>query len=228
MGKAICCLLLIAMVFRSHAVVVDIKARGAKGDGKTDDGPMDDDIDMTIGDDSTPRWEIMVQSPMIEQVASNYKLILKYGGFFRLARNSCRQVYCLGFRKCIYMETCTYNMSDLVEKVRKHYSSKSDQVLSILFLDKNAKEQSFIQLDSPENFMVMLTMYKDEAEVTIYVTTDKLVQQSGDELIEECDDGNDSNSNCPSEESYHSRHSTDDEYEFLNDESESVCNNQDF
>ncbi|KAJ9536320.1 hypothetical protein OSB04_un000500, partial [Centaurea solstitialis] len=144
MGKAICCLLLIAMVFRSHAVVVDIKARGAKGDGKTDDGPMDDDIDMTIGDDSTPRWEIM-----------------------------------------------------------------------------NAKEQSFIQLDSPENFMVMLTMYKDEAEVTIYVTTDKLVQQSGDELIEECDDGNDSNSNCPSEESYHSRHSTDDEYEFLNDESES-------
>ncbi|KAJ9536322.1 hypothetical protein OSB04_un000502 [Centaurea solstitialis] len=40
MGKAICCLLLIAMVFRSHAVVVDIKARGAKGDGKTDDGPV--------------------------------------------------------------------------------------------------------------------------------------------------------------------------------------------
>ncbi|KAJ9560710.1 hypothetical protein OSB04_005870 [Centaurea solstitialis] len=40
MGKAICCLLLIAMVFRNHAVVVDIKARGAKGDGKTDDGPV--------------------------------------------------------------------------------------------------------------------------------------------------------------------------------------------
>ncbi|KAJ9552716.1 hypothetical protein OSB04_016761 [Centaurea solstitialis] len=183
---------------------------------------MHDNVYTTIGDDSTPRWEIMVQSPMIEQVAPSYKLTLKYGGFFRLARNSCRQVYCLGYRKSIYMETCTYNMSDLLEDVRKHYPSKSDQVLSILFLDKNAKEQSFIQLDSHENFMVMLSMYKDEAEVTIYVTADKFVQQSGDEVIEECDDGNDSDSNCPSEESYHSRHSSDDEYEFLNDESESV------
>ncbi|KAJ9536324.1 hypothetical protein OSB04_un000504 [Centaurea solstitialis] len=39
MGKAICFLFLIAMVSRNHAIVVDIKAKGAKGDGKTDDGP---------------------------------------------------------------------------------------------------------------------------------------------------------------------------------------------
>ncbi|KAJ9560600.1 hypothetical protein OSB04_005760 [Centaurea solstitialis] len=110
----------------------------------------------------------------------------------------------------------------LIDKVKKHYPSNSDQVLSILFLDKNAKEQSFIQLDFPKNFMVILSMYKDEAEVTIYVTTDKFVQQSGDEVLDECDNGNDSDSNCPSEENYHSRHSTNDEYGFLNDECGSV------
>ena len=29
---------------------------------------MDDTLDMTTGDNSTPRWEIMVPSPMIEYV----------------------------------------------------------------------------------------------------------------------------------------------------------------
>ncbi|KAL4582187.1 hypothetical protein LXL04_006729 [Taraxacum kok-saghyz] len=45
---------------------------------------MDHEID-------TPRWEINTHSPIIEQVISKYKIKLKYGGFFRLARNSCRQ-----------------------------------------------------------------------------------------------------------------------------------------
>ncbi|CAH1452956.1 unnamed protein product [Lactuca virosa] len=37
-----------------------------------------------------------------------------------------------------------------------------------------------------------------------------------DQVIDESDDENDSDSNCPSEESYHSRHSSDNEYELLN------------
>ena len=41
MGNTVCCLLLIiALISRNRAVVVDIKAKGAKGDGKTDDGPV--------------------------------------------------------------------------------------------------------------------------------------------------------------------------------------------
>ncbi|CAH1450185.1 unnamed protein product [Lactuca virosa] len=35
--QAICCLFLIAYIARSHAAVVNIKTKGAKGDGKTDD-----------------------------------------------------------------------------------------------------------------------------------------------------------------------------------------------
>ncbi|KAJ9556985.1 hypothetical protein OSB04_011599 [Centaurea solstitialis] len=95
----------------------------------------------------------------------------------------------------------------------------SDPVLSLVFVDKNANVQSFIELVTEDDFMVMLNMYKEEKEVTIYVTTDKLIRQSGQgELIDESDDENDSDSDCPSEESYHSRHSTDDEIEFLNDD----------
>nr|XP_043622973.1 polygalacturonase-like [Erigeron canadensis] len=37
--RAICCFFLMALVARNHAGLVDIKAKGAKGDGKTDDGP---------------------------------------------------------------------------------------------------------------------------------------------------------------------------------------------
>nr|KAJ0204105.1 hypothetical protein LSAT_V11C500286440 [Lactuca sativa] len=176
---------------------------------------MDDEID-------TLRWEISEHSPIIEQVISKYKFNLKYGGYFRLARNSCRQVYCFGFRKSLYIDTCSYNRTQLVKEVRKHYPSDSDIVLSINFVDKNAKKQCFIELDSDENFMVMLSMYKEEKEVTIYATTEKITQQTynpfsiQDEVIDESDDENDSESNCPSEESYHSRHSSDNEYELLN------------
>ena len=75
------------------------------------------------------------------------------------------------------MDTLSYNLSDLVEDVKKHYPSKSDQLLSLVFVDKYANVQSFIELVTDEDFMVMLNMYKEEKEVTIYVTTDKLIQQ---------------------------------------------------
>lgn len=157
------------------------------------------------------------------EVISEYKFKLKYGGFFRLARNSCRQVYCFGSGKSLYIDTYTYNLNQLVEEVKKHYPPQSGIVLSIVFVDKHAKEQSFIELDSDEIFMVMLNMYKEEKQVTIYATTEKVKQQrckpfSGqDQFNEESDDENESDSNCPSEESYHSRHGSDNEYELLND-----------
>ncbi|KAI3519078.1 hypothetical protein L1887_08086 [Cichorium endivia] len=186
---------------------------------------MDDEVD-------APTWEINVHSPIIEQVISNYEFKLKYGGFFRLARNSCRQVYCFGFRKSLHIDTYSYNLNQLVEEVKKHYPSKTDTILSIVFVDKHAKEQSFIELDSDENFMVMLSMYNDEKEVTIYATTEKITQQrntpfSGQiEVIDEYEDENGSDSNCPSEESYHSRHSSDNEEEVLNYDCETYASSK--
>lgn len=70
------------------------------------------------------------------------------------------------------MDTSSYNLNELTEEVIKYYPPKSDRIFSILFVNKNAKEQSFIELDSDENFMVMLSMYEKEKEVTIYVSTD--------------------------------------------------------
>lgn len=110
---------------------------------------------------------------------------MKYGGFFRLAKNSGRKRYCFGFQKSIYMDTCSYNLKQLIDEVMKHYPSKSNILLSVLFVDKFALGQSFIELNSNENFMVMLSMYEKEKEVTIYVTeynnidTTKIQQRYG-------------------------------------------------
>ncbi|XP_052626966.1 uncharacterized protein LOC128133533 [Lactuca sativa] len=174
---------------------------------------MDDEID-------TLTWEISAQSPIIEALISKYKFKLKYGGFFRLARNSCRQVYCFGSTKSLYIDTCSYDFDHLVEEVKKHYPSQSDIVLSIVFVDKHAKEQCFIELDNDERFMVMLSMYNEEKEVTIHATTEKLrykVKQfsSQDHVIDEPDDENETDSICPSQESYHSPHNSDNETELL-------------
>ena len=61
----------------------------------------------------------------------------------------------------------------------KHYLSRSDLFLSIIFVDKNAKQQSFIELDSDDNFKVMLSMYEEKKEVTIYVRTEKNIDRNG-------------------------------------------------
>ncbi|CAI9287559.1 unnamed protein product [Lactuca saligna] len=123
---------------------------------------------------NAPRWDISAHSPVIEQVISEFKFKLKYGGFFRLARNSCRQVYCFGSTKCLYIDTFSYDLNHLLEEVKSHYPSQSDIVLSIVFVDKYAKEQCFIELDNDKSFMVMLNMYNENKEVTIYATTEKL------------------------------------------------------
>jgi hypothetical protein len=43
--------------------------------------------------------------------------------------------------------------------------------LSIHFVDKYATEKSFIELDSNETFMAMISMYEKEKQITIYATT---------------------------------------------------------
>nr|XP_043633496.1 uncharacterized protein LOC122604691 [Erigeron canadensis] len=118
------------------------------------------------------------------------------------------------------MDSCLYSLGDLIEEVRNRYPS-NNEVFSILFVDKFATEQSFIELNSDENFIVMLNMYDEEKEVTIYVTTDpnhvvierqQTYTRSQDEAIDESHDEDDSYI-CPSEESYHSHHSSDNEKE---------------
>ncbi|CAI9293844.1 unnamed protein product [Lactuca saligna] len=112
-----------------------------------------------------------------------------------------------------------FGHSPIIEQVTWKYKLKLKYGV---FIDKNSKEQRFIIIDSDESFMVMLNMYKEEKEVIIYATTEKITQKmyksfSGqDQVIDESDDENDSDSNCPSEESYHSRHSSSNEYELLN------------
>lgn len=38
--KAVCYLFLMALIVRNRAAVVNVKTKGAKGDGVTDDGPV--------------------------------------------------------------------------------------------------------------------------------------------------------------------------------------------
>nr|GEV51422.1 transposase, MuDR, MULE transposase domain protein [Tanacetum cinerariifolium] len=145
----------------------------------------------TIHDSSRPIWVNMVESPPIEQIPSKYKLKVKYGGIFKLSKNSSQKRYCFGFEKCIKMDTSSYNLKELYDDVKKNYPSMSDLVLSIHFVDKHATEKSFIELNYNETFLVMLNMYEKEKEITIYATKNNNsgttnIQQSGqDELIGE-------------------------------------------
>nr|KAJ0210397.1 hypothetical protein LSAT_V11C400217870 [Lactuca sativa] len=116
----------------------------------------------TDDDISKPTWENTVESPMIDYVStsiptSKYKIKLKYGGIFRLAKNT---------------KTSSYNFAKLNDDVIKHYSSKNNPKFSIWYVHKFTSDRLYIQLDSEEKFIVMLTMYENEKEVTIYVTTE--------------------------------------------------------
>ena len=72
----------------------------------------------------------------------------------------------------------SYNLEQLTEEVMNRYPSKSDLVLYMRFMNKYAMEQTFIDLDSDDNFQVMLSMYEEEKEVTVYVTTEKDVDRN--------------------------------------------------
>ncbi|KAI3795072.1 hypothetical protein L1987_37716 [Smallanthus sonchifolius] len=167
----------------------------------------------------------MVQSPVLEPVSSKYKLKLKYGGYFRLAKNSSRKRYCFGFQKSIYIDAFTYNLEDLLEEVTKHYPSNMDLIFSTCFVDKCAMEQTFIELDSNENFELMLSMYNTEKESTLYVTTNNNIdisskqQRVQDEVTNE-PHGEEESEYSLSDESYHSHYSTDNEVRSPDDEEE--------
>nr|GEX78420.1 transposase, MuDR, MULE transposase domain protein [Tanacetum cinerariifolium] len=120
------------------------------------------------------------------------------------------------------MDACSFDLNQLNEEVLRHYPSHSDQVFSIVFVNKYDTRQSFIELNSDENFMDMLNMYEQEKEITIYVSTDKNLdthntQQSGQhEVIKEPNvieepTGDGDLDHCPSDESYFSHLSTDDD-----------------
>ncbi|KAL4586837.1 hypothetical protein LXL04_011482 [Taraxacum kok-saghyz] len=185
----------------------------------------------TLDDISKPTWENIAESPIIDYVSpdiptTKYKLKLKYGGIFRLSKKTFKKMYCFGSQKCIYIDTWSYNFSQLNEEVIKRYSSKSNPKFSICYIDKCAPEQSFIELDSEEKFMAMLTMYENEKEVTVYVTTENNTKSNNFGFgRQKCDNGDepldeDDSDYLPSEESYYSHLSSDNEYEEVNDDDE--------
>ncbi|GJZ54888.1 hypothetical protein Tco_0610081 [Tanacetum coccineum] len=108
-------------------------------------------------------------------------------------------------------------LEDLVEEVKSNYPSNRDLVFTILFVDKFAVEQSYIQLNCEENFKMMLDMHENEKEITIYATTEntfdtnELQQRGQDKDVAEQNDDDDVSDNFPREESYHSNYSSDDE-----------------
>ncbi|GJR13119.1 transposase, MuDR [Tanacetum coccineum] len=124
---------------------------------------------------------------------------------------------------------CSFDLNQLNEEVMRHYPSHNDLVFSIVFVDKYVTGQSFIELNSDENFTAMLRMYEQEKEVTIYVSTDKnfgthntqesaqheiIKEPNGEsgqcEVIEEPTGDGDSD-HCPSDENYFSHLSSDDD-----------------
>nr|KAJ0223509.1 hypothetical protein LSAT_V11C200070100 [Lactuca sativa] len=153
-----------------------------------------------------------------------YKLNLKYGGVFRLAKNTCKKIYCFGSQKCIHIDTWSYKLSQLNEEIIKCYSSKNNPKLSISYVDKCASSQSFIELDSDEKFMAMLNMYEKEKEVTIYITTENNHNSNNqcahNHLCDNRNEPHDDSNYCLSEESYYTHLNYENEDEPTNDDEE--------
>ncbi|KAL8266847.1 hypothetical protein R6Q59_004191 [Mikania micrantha] len=56
-------------------------------------------------------------------------------------------------------------------EVRNQHSSDKNLIFSTCFVDKFAREQTFINVDSNENFRSLLIMYEMEKELIIYTST---------------------------------------------------------
>nr|KAJ0202245.1 hypothetical protein LSAT_V11C600335630 [Lactuca sativa] len=141
---------------------------------------MEDTFHTIFDDTSKPVWENRVESPISDYVPASipmgkYKLKLKYGGFFRLVKNTCKKIYCFGSQKCIHIDTWSYNLSQLNKEVIKRYSSKNNSKLSISYDDKCASGQSFIELDSDEKFMAILNMYEKRNKITTTHVTPRIL-----------------------------------------------------
>ncbi|XP_022041969.1 uncharacterized protein LOC110944623 [Helianthus annuus] len=111
-----------------------------------------------------------------------------------------------------------------MEEISNHYPGNRDLIFSICFVDKNATEQSFIKLDSHDNLQLMLDMYEMEKELTVYATTNNNfatisnTQRGQDEVVNETHE--EESEYSLSDESYHSRYSTDNEGELQSSEEE--------
>ncbi|XP_022019508.2 uncharacterized protein LOC110919548 [Helianthus annuus] len=144
---------------------------------------MEDDMDDMENNSFTPTWENGAESPIllehvVGQGSTKYKIKLKYGGYFRLAKNSYKKRYCFGFQKCFNIDTCIYDFDDLNEEVATHYPPDPELSFSVFYIDKYATKQKFVKVDSHENFKFMLSMYEVEKELTIYVTMNNNVETS--------------------------------------------------
>ncbi|KAL8251030.1 hypothetical protein R6Q59_034723 [Mikania micrantha] len=145
-----------------------------------------------------------------------YKIKLRYGGYFRLGKNSSTKRYCFGFQKCIHINKYIYYYDDLIEEVATHYPKDRGFVFSLFFIDKFDTKQSYIKVYSSENFQLMLDMYEVEREITVYVTTSDKVETSsmhGRALGDVDDEQHDKEESeySLSDDSYHSHYSTDHE-----------------
>ncbi|KAL8243507.1 hypothetical protein R6Q59_009765 [Mikania micrantha] len=107
-----------------------------------------------------------------------YKIKLRYGGYFRLCKNSTTKRYCFGFQKCIHINKYIHYYDDLIEEVATHYPKDRGFVFSLWHIDIFDTKQSYIKVDSSENFQLMLDMYEVERELTVYVMTSDNVETS--------------------------------------------------
>ncbi|XP_071690279.1 uncharacterized protein [Rutidosis leptorrhynchoides] len=143
-----------------------------------------------------------------------------------MVKNSSRRRYYFGSQKFIYIDPSSYNLNKLTEEVKKHYPVNSNLVFSIQFVDNDVNEQSYIDIDSDEDFMGMLAMYQNEKELTIYVTTNHnhgnhfLVPSGECQLTDEPQGEDDSDYCTDNEESYHNPYNTNNEDETVHYQTE--------
>ncbi|KAI3761823.1 hypothetical protein L1987_52245 [Smallanthus sonchifolius] len=102
-------------------------------------------------------------------------------------------------------------IADKFTQVATHYPSDRELIFSLWFIEKNDSEQSFIKVDSHGKFQVMVSMYEVEKELSVYVMTNNnfetsLMQQRGTGDVDD-----EESEYSLSDESYHSRYSTDEE-----------------
>jgi MuDR family transposase len=142
-----------------------------------------------------------------------YKVIVKYGGYFKSINKGTRRKYYFGRQRTIYFDKQIYGFAELFEEVSSLYPFDEDQNFLLFYEDKRTQNQSFIQLEHDESFELMLDMYK-EKQILIYVTKERIVMLEDENIIDGVEVENEEFGNyeegsdyCHSEASYHSRYS---------------------
>ncbi|XP_078174000.1 uncharacterized protein LOC144567709 [Carex rostrata] len=105
---------------------------------------------------------------------SRYKIIVKYGGYFKPINNGTKKKYYSAKQKTIYLDETTYSVEELLEDVSKFYLEDDTWKLSLFFVDKRVSSQFFIQIDDDSSYILMLSMYEEEKKVIIYVIAEKI------------------------------------------------------